>query len=123
MKNMSDTLSRMVNNTTADDYNLWQDKIPFIKFPRDWEVKVIPPFHGAVIRFKIKKGLTEVSIYLDCYDTLGCVGEPYWELYPYKNDVFRCSMGDVDDLLKAIKYSLRHNDITKEQKKKKFTNK
>lgn len=33
----------------------WTQEIPFLQFQSDWEVKIIPPFAGAVIRFLIKK--------------------------------------------------------------------
>ena len=71
------------------EYRKWVGEIPFIKFPSDWEVQIIPPFGGAVARFCVKKGDKQVSIYLDCYERLGIFGEPYWEIYPYEDDVFR----------------------------------
>lgn len=88
------------------EYNKWCGEIPYIKFPTDWEVQIIPPFAGAVARFKIRKGDASVSIYLDCYDRLGCYGQPYWEVYPHHDDVFRCDMADTDSLLKAITESI-----------------
>jgi hypothetical protein len=88
------------------EYRKWCGKIPHITFPNDWKVQVIPPFRGAVVRFKIKKGDANVSIYLDCYDRLGCYGQPYWEVYPHENDVFRCDMEDTETLLKAIAESI-----------------
>lgn len=88
------------------EYAKWCGEIPHIKFPTDWEVQIIPPFAGAVARFKIRKGDANVSIYLDCYDRLGCYGQPYWEVYPHHDDVFRCDMADTDSLLKAIAESI-----------------
>jgi hypothetical protein len=84
------------------DTHEWMDKIPFIKFNPEWEVKAIPPYSGAIIRYIVKKGDNTVSIYLDGYDILGYVGEPYWEIYPYENDVFRCMMNETDLLIQAI---------------------
>lgn len=86
----------------------WRDfipPIPFIKFPKDWQVKIIPPFGGAVVRFIVKLPDSEVtkSVYLDCFDRLGIMGCPYWEVYPYKNDVGRCEMADTKKLLQMIK--------------------
>jgi len=89
----------------------WINEIPFIKFPSDWEIKVIPPFAGAVIRFMVKKGDAYVSVYLDCYDFLGCCGQPYWEVYPYNNDVYRCALNETDKLLQAIQESIDQNMI------------
>ena len=86
----------------------WVNKIPFINFPSDWQIQIIPPFSGATSRFRIKKIDNEktVSVYLDCYDHLGCFGEPYWEIYPYQDDTFRCAMNDTDALINDIEESL-----------------
>lgn len=87
----------------------WAEEIPYISFPAEWEVRVIPPFGGTIARFwvrpKVGKGDIHCSIYLDCYDVLGCYGEPYWEVYPHDFDVFRCDMNDTESLLNAIKES------------------
>lgn len=88
------------------EHRKWMMEIPYLQFPRDWDVKIIPPFAGATIRFKIRKENANVSVYLDCYDNLGCYGEPYWEVYPHKDDVFRCIMADTESLLGAIAESI-----------------
>lgn len=92
-----------------DDWRGWIEKIPFIQFPSDWMIKVIPPFGGAIARFLVMKGNKRVSIYLDAYSRLGCSDDPYWEVYPHEDDVFRCSMEDTESLLKAITESLEGN--------------
>lgn len=85
----------------------WALEIPGIKFPAHWEVKITPPFAGAVVRFRVSRGDGRcVSVYLDCYDILGFQEEPYWEVFPYEDDTFRCPMNDVDALLAAIQKSL-----------------
>lgn len=84
----------------------WVEKIPYIIFPSDWQVQIIPPFAGAVVRFKIKKGNASISIYLDCYSNLGYHGSPYWEIYPYDEVIFRCDIEDTESLLGAINYSI-----------------
>jgi len=85
-------------------WRFWMENIPFIQFPSEWKVKIIPPFAGAIIRFKIQKeGIDfEVSVYLDCYDVLGYYGSPYWEVSPHLGDTQRISMDNVDGLLKTI---------------------
>jgi hypothetical protein len=93
------------------EYHKWCGEIPHIKFPSDWEVQIIPPFAGAVVRFKIRKDDASVSIYLDCYDRLGCYGEPYWEVYPYHGDTYRCDMADTNSLLRAIAESIEEQSI------------
>lgn len=89
----------------------WMEEIPYISFPFDWEIKITPPNVGAVVRFRVKKGDAEVSIYLDCYDNLGYYGSPYWEVYPYKEDVFRCDMLDTESLLRAIGESISWQSV------------
>ena len=90
----------------------WLHKMPYISFPADWQIRIIPPYHGAIVRFLVSKVnlLNNVSVYLDCYDLLKPpYGEPYWEVHPYGNnedDVYRCPMNNVDDLLNAIEKSL-----------------
>ena len=91
-----------------EDWRKWIEKIPSIKFPSKWEIKIIPPFGGAMVRFMvIVSHNRSVSVYLDCYDNLGGVGEPYWEIYPYDGDIYRCKMDNVDELITAIKHSVK----------------
>jgi hypothetical protein len=85
----------------------WRVEIPYIKFNSDWEVKIIPPSTGAIVRFLIKCDKSTVSVYLDCYDLLGYYRAPYWEVFSYRDNTFRCAMNDTKSLLKAIDISLR----------------
>jgi hypothetical protein len=85
----------------------WSVKIPAIALKPGWKIKVVPPFSGAISRFRIiDSDGDEVSIYLDCFDRLGCFGEPYWEVYPYQDDVGRCMMADTDELVRMIEVGL-----------------
>lgn len=81
----------------------WIKKIPSIKFPPEWEVQIIPPFAGALARFRVNN---LISVYLDGYDMLAIYGEPYWEVYPHEDGVFRCDMNNIDALLNAIGESI-----------------
>jgi hypothetical protein len=92
------------------------DKIPYLNFPEDWEVAVIPPFSGATVRFLVrrkgsKKG--RVSVYADFDSRLGYSMDaegkpaPYWEVYPVGEDVGRCSLHDTKYLLAMIERSLQ----------------
>ena len=91
------------------EYDRWYEEIPFIKFPASWEVKIIPPFGGAVVRFRVRNARgKEISVYLDCYDNLGHCGAPYWEIFPNaEGDISRYPMRGVDELLDGIKRSFR----------------
>ncbi|MEM6483814.1 MAG: hypothetical protein AAF662_02350, partial [Pseudomonadota bacterium] len=81
----------------------WMNEIPDITFDEGWRIRVIPPFAGAVARFRVNE---HTSVYLDCYDDLGCVGQPYWEVHPVDGDVGRALMNEVDELLDLIRQSV-----------------
>lgn len=88
------------------EWQKWSTKIPAIQFPSHWYVKVIPPFAAAMIRFRVSLdgSSRDVSVYLDCYGTLGGMPDkPYWEIYPAAGgDTERFSLLDVKGLLEAI---------------------
>lgn len=90
----------------------WKDeikRIPFLTFRSDWQVRVIPPFGDAVVRFQVllSSGLLK-SVYMDARNSLGMWGsvtgkaEAYWEVYPYKGDVGRCDLDDTIMLMEMI---------------------
>ena len=85
----------------------WIEKIPSLNFPEKWNVTIIPPYGGAMARFKVELNGKIASIYLDCHSALGFCDGPYWEVYPcYDDDTYRCEIHEVEDLMKAITYSL-----------------
>lgn len=78
----------------------WIDHIPYIKFPADWKVQIVPPFRGALIRFRVKHSSDYViSVFLDVYDRLGYEDGPYWEVYPYQYGFARFPLTDVEGML------------------------
>jgi hypothetical protein len=84
-------------------------QIPYISFKEGWEVSIIPPFGGAMARFLVREKSNQkgrVSVYLDYFDNLGCVGKPYWEVYPIGNDTARHLLNETDDLVKTIEQAL-----------------
>lgn len=99
---------RRENKYANDDfYRANRDIIPAINFPSDWDVKIIPPLGGALIRFLVVNEGIHVSVYLDADDSLGFVGSPYWEVYPVDSDVERFDINDVSGLLSSIAKSIR----------------
>ena len=85
------------------------ETIPYLNFPNEWEVKITPPFSGASIRFMAKKNDKTVSVYLDCFNSLGYVGEPYWEIYPAVNgDCERFLLNEHKEMIKSIDKSLNN---------------
>ncbi len=87
------------------------EQIPFIPFKPNWLVKVIPPFHDATVRFLVALKDTpqqQISVYLDCFNRLGFMEGPYWEIYPYVDeDAWRCGILEVDALVEAIDEALK----------------
>lgn len=85
----------------------WAHEIPYIQFPSEWKIKIIPPFGGASVRFIAKLNDKEVSIYLDCYGNLGCMASPYWEIYPnFEGDNERFGLDEVEEMLESIRLAL-----------------
>lgn len=81
------------------------DKVKGLRFDPSWEVFVVPPFGGAMARFVVRKGEKTVSVYCDWFSELGRYGshDPYWEVCPYKDDVARFDIFDVDGMMKAVR--------------------
>lgn len=109
MDNDNELLNRVLKSVSRtkieieEDWVRWANEIPFIKFKAEWEVQVIPPMIGAIARFRVKTDEENiVSVYLDCYNRLGHFNGPYWEVFPYRNDVGRCGINEVDELLRMI---------------------
>jgi hypothetical protein len=98
-----------MNRLRLENDQKWREEIaiiPFIQFPSDWSIQVIPPFGDAVVRFRVRlPSGKEKSIYLDKRNSLGYwddPDQPYWEVYPHRGDVGRCSMNEIDLLLEMI---------------------
>lgn len=101
-----------MNRLIVEEEQKWveaMNDIPWIQFPADWLVKVVPPFGDACVRFRVLlPSGTEKSVYLDVRHSLGYFGSPsgdpvpYWEVYPHQGDVGRCHMSDVKMLLELI---------------------
>lgn len=90
----------------SEKWGMWIHEIPYVSFPSDCKVKVVPPFGGAMSRFYIQKPDGAVlSIHLQVFDWLGTlrVITPYWEVYPVKRSISSCHMQDVDTLIQLIK--------------------
>lgn len=87
----------------------WADRIPFLDFDSNWEVKIIPPLKCTVIKFHLKhkeKAESWVSVLLEADNYFGGPAEnPYWEVYPIDNcDSFlRIPLNETDKLLKTIR--------------------
>lgn len=91
------------------EWRKWKDELPWLNFPTEWEVKILPPFCAAIIRFWVRlkdNPSNQCSVYFDGYDQLGFVGKPYWELYNGE-DTERFLLGQEDQLMAAIAKNLK----------------
>ena len=94
---------------TAYEWRKWVKVIPALKFPPEWGIRIIPPFQGAIIRFRVVTEFGEISVYLDGYDELGVMGEPYWEIYPGETgDPDRFLMDETTELIEGIKKAINY---------------
>ena len=85
----------------------WGKKIPALHFEKEWDVKIIPPFGGAIIRFTIDYNNKHVSVYFDGYSELGYMYEgedpiPYFEYYD-GNECYRYFLNETDEMITDIK--------------------
>ena len=86
----------------------WANDIPALHFEKEWEVKIIPPFGGAVIRFTISYRGKHISVYFDGYSELGYMVDendnpiPYFEVYDGE-DCQRYYMNETDEMMSDIK--------------------
>lgn len=96
------------------EWDKWFRELPYLDFDKDWLVRAVPAYHTGIIRYHIKhkkKPCAHVSIYFDAYDRAGSMDmKPYWEVYPYDGDIFRCYMNETDLLLAAIKQSFKEQE-------------
>lgn len=82
----------------------WIDKMPYLRFSNKWEVQIIPPFAGALVRFCVKYKERSLSIYFDGYQALGYMEQPYWDVYPDTDgDPVRFLFGQEKKMMAKIK--------------------
>ena len=105
-----DRLELTHNYDRVMEVGKWMEEIPYLKFKSTWEVQVIPPFGGATVRFRIKKGKAAISVYLDCYNRHGVEPTPYWEVWN-GNEEFRCRIDESEKLMSYITLSLEGRNL------------
>ena len=87
----------------------WHDAMPYLRFKSDWLVKISTPKMGAVIRYCIKRGKAFISVYLDCYDNLGLMGSPYYEVYDGE-ECYRFLINKSDEMMEFINDTIERLD-------------
>ena len=92
---------------TLQECEAWSTRIPALHFEKEWDVKIIPPFGGAVIRFYIDYNGKHVSVYFDGYSELGYVVDknnkpiPYFEYYDGE-ECYRYYIDETEDMMADI---------------------
>ena len=96
-----------------ESWREWARKIPALHFDPLWEVKIIPPFLGALARFWVRNGDKEVSVYFDAYSRLGFVCDnsgdpiPYYEIYDnYGGETYRFFLDETEEMMAKIRQIL-----------------
>ena len=93
---------------TLQETRKWMKELPAFHFEKEWDVKIIPPFCGAVIRFCINHNDKHVSVYFDAYSELGCMMDenknpiPYFEYYDGE-ECYRYYMDESGKMMEDIK--------------------
>lgn len=102
-------VSRIISDyERVQEHMKWAKEIPALHFEKEWDVKIIPPFAGAVIRFCINHNNKHVSVYFDAYSQLGYMVDkdgnpiPYFEYYDGE-DCYRYYMNEADKMMEDIK--------------------
>ena len=100
---------------TDEKWRNWCDKIPALQFDSSWDVRIIPPFSGALVRFVVSKNDRGISVYFDAYSRLGWMCEndepiPYWEIYTSVNEDFpkRYLLGEENEMMAEIRKVLEY---------------
>lgn len=107
MNNEFETLMTISKYETLQEFRKWQNELPALHFKNEWNVKIIPAFGGAIIRFFIDYNGKHVSVYFDGYSRLGWMYDeqenpiPYFEYYD-GNDCYRYKIDESDKMMEAI---------------------
>ena len=100
MRNFEETML-IAKYDTLQETRKWMRELPYLHFKQEWNVRIIPPFGGAIIRFFIDYNNKHVSVYFDAYDELGFVGEPYFEFYDGE-ECYRYLMNESEEMMGDI---------------------
>ena len=93
---------------SLQEYRKWEKEIPTLHFEKEWDVKIIPPFAGAIIRFTIDYNGKHISVYFDGYSELGYMVDengnpiPYFEYFDGE-DCHRYHMNEAELMMEDIK--------------------
>ena len=95
----------------SEGWREWASKVPAISIPPGATIQVVPPFAGAIARMYVHHNGLQASIYLDAFDRLGCMDEPYWELYDGE-ECHRFLLDDAEGLEKCMAQVFTPAEVT-----------
>lgn len=112
----------MNNLSNQPDYTMEEIfSLPWVSFPADWEIKLMPNYAGSAIRLQVRRAGKEsasISIIYDLHGGVAGVDGQTWEgyalnapksdEYPELSEPFRAKR---DDLNKIIKICQDYMDI------------
>lgn len=95
------------------DFRGWSNKLPAFHFDEEWDVKIIPPFSGAIIRFTISHNEKGVSVYFDAYSELGLMYDDNEEPIPYFEyddgiNTYTYPLDEADQMMEDIRKFLNN---------------
>lgn len=112
MRTFEDTM--LISKYEAlQEHRKWMREIPVLHFEKEWDVRIIPPFAGAVIRFTVDYNSKHVSVYFDGYSELGYMEDengkpiPYFEYYDGE-ECYRYYMHETERMMEDIKNFLNN---------------
>ncbi len=107
MRSVEDTMI-ISKYEKLQEHRRWSSELPVLHFEKEWNVKIIPPFCGAIIRFCIDYNDKHVSVYFDGYSELGFMYDdeekpiPYFEYYDGE-DCHRYYINESEEMMNDIK--------------------
>lgn len=96
----------------------WNRRMPILHFEKEWDVKIIAPFCGALARFTVDYNGKHISAYFDAFLIMAWMYNendepiPYWEIYDGEEDIerFDFTQDGADEMMKRIKEILKGDD-------------
>lgn len=114
---MEDLMQSIMQSRIEKDkgYEKWRKELPVFHFDEKWEVKIIPPFAGAVIRFCINYKDKFVSVYFDSDSSLGFMYDDDDNLIPYfeywdGQETYRYLVNESEKMMSEIREYLNSED-------------
>ena len=108
----SEITTKIYDVESINEYREWGNKLPSFNFDKEWNVKIIPPFGCAIIRFSISYNNKWASVYFDAYSELGYMYNeitnepiPYFEFYDGE-DCHRYLIDESEEMMDDIRKHL-----------------